>query len=135
MARVLCVGAGHVGLPLSLKFWSVGHDVAVVDIDASKIEALQRGQMPFHEPGCGEMLEMAAGDCKFRPVLYSDPDFESLVRGADYVVMTLGTPLGTDYTFRFDQYFDVLERMVGHLRHGGTMVVRTPIAPPVTDNC
>jgi len=36
---------------------------------------------------------------------YADIRFAEAVAAADYIVMTLGTPLGGDYTFRFDQYF------------------------------
>jgi UDP-N-acetyl-D-mannosaminuronic acid dehydrogenase len=48
--------------------------------------------------------------------------------------MTLGTPLGGDYTFRFDQYFDVLARITSHLRRGVTLVVRSTVAPLFTRN-
>src|SRR5437016_5020302 len=108
MAHVLCVGVGHVGLPLSLKFWAAGHDVALVDIDASKIESLRRRAMPFVEEGCDQLLRRATQEGRFWPLTYDDSDFGSSVEAADYVILTLGTPLGTDYTFRYDQYFDVL---------------------------
>jgi UDP-N-acetyl-D-mannosaminuronic acid dehydrogenase len=106
----------------------------VVDIDTAKIGLLQEGQMPFQEPGCDELLRQAHEEERFRPLLYSDPAFGERVERADFVVMTLGTPLGTDYTFRFDQYFDVLERMVQHLRRGVTLIVRSTVAPHFTRN-
>ncbi len=134
MATLLCVGVGHVGLPLSLKLWEAGHDIALVDIDIAKIEALQRGEMPFLEDGCDELLERAASSDRFRPLTYDTRGFDDAVQQADYIVMTLGTPLGTDYTFRYDQYFDVLERMVPHLKSGVTIIVRSTVAPHFTHN-
>ena len=134
MAHLLCVGVGRVGLPLSLKLWEAGHDVSLVDIDASKIESLSRGRMPFHEEGCDLLLQQAAGDARFHPLTYSHADFERSVRGADYIVLTLGTPLGTDYTFRFDQYFDVLDRLTPLFSRGVTIVVRSTVAPHFTRN-
>lgn len=134
MAHVLCVGAGHVGLPLSLKLWEAGHTIALVDIDTIKIEVLREGTMPFLEEGCDALLRRAAPSPSFSAMTYDDPDFVGQVSAADYVVMTLGTPLGTDYTFRFDQYFDVLHRIVSHLRRGVTIVVRSTVAPHFTRN-
>lgn len=122
------------GLPLSLKFWSVGHQVDLVDIDEFKIEALSEGRMPFLEEGCADMLCQAAGSDRFQPMVYEDSRFTDAVSAAGYVVMTLGTPLGGDYTFRFDQYFDVLARIVPLLAQGVTLVVRSTVAPLFTRN-
>ena len=134
MAQLLCIGVGHVGLPLSLKLWDVGHEVALVDVDPGRIELLRRGQMPFHEDGCDELLRRAAGNPRFRLLTYDDGDFDRTVARTEYVVMTLGTPLGTDYTFRFDQYFAVLDRLIPHLRPGVTLIVRSTVAPHFTRN-
>lgn len=134
MSTVLCVGVGHVGLPLSLKLWEAGHDVILVDIDTDKIIKLRDGRMPFLEKGCDEILTHAAGDSRFHPITYEDLSFNERVGEAQYIVLTLGTPLGTDYTFRYDQYFDVLERMVPHLQPGVTLIVRSTVAPNFTHN-
>jgi UDP-N-acetyl-D-mannosaminuronic acid dehydrogenase len=134
MFRILCVGVGHVGLPLSLKLWQAGHHVAAVDIDKGKIEALCHGRMPFVEQGCDELLLRAARDDRFHPLTYESTELREAVSEAEYVVMTLGTPLGGDYTFRFDQYFDVLARLTPHLRQGVTLIVRSTVAPLFTRN-
>lgn len=134
MSRVLCIGVGHVGLPLSLRLWEAGHEVVVVDLDEGKIAALREGRMPFHEPGCDEVLRRAQVDGRYRPVTYADADFQRGMEDAEYIVLTLGTPLGTDYTFRFDQYFDVLRRIVPYLCRGVTLVVRSTVAPHFTRN-
>lgn len=132
--RLLCVGVGHVGLPLSLKFWAAGHEVALVDIDTGKILSLAAGTMPFREDGCSALLMAAAGSDRFHPLTYDDDRFPAAASSAEYVVMTLGTPLGGDYTFRFDQYVDVLSRLVPLLSRGVTLVVRSTVAPLFTRN-
>lgn len=134
MYRLICAGAGHVGLPLALRFWACGHDVTVLEIDPAKVESLRAGVMPFFEDGCEALLNSAAGSPRFRTVTYSDAELPERVGEADYVVMTLGTPLGTDYTFRFDQYFHVLEHLVPWLAAGVTLIVRSTVAPHFTRN-
>ena len=133
-SAILSVGIGRVGLPLSLRLWDAGHDVALVDIDGAKIDMLRQRRMPFLEQGCAEILARTVEHERFHPLTYDDEDFASRVGAADYIVLTLGTPLGTDYTFRFDQYFDVLDRIVAHLRRGVTLVVRSTVAPHFTRN-
>ncbi len=50
-------GAGWVGLVTGACFADLGHDVVVRDVVPEKIEALNAGRMPFHEPGLAELVE------------------------------------------------------------------------------
>jgi UDPglucose 6-dehydrogenase len=50
-------GAGWVGLVTGACFAELGHRVVVRDVVPEKIEALQAGRVPFHEPGLAEVLE------------------------------------------------------------------------------
>ena len=50
-------GAGWVGLVTGACFAELGHRVVVRDVVPEKIEALQAGRVPFHEPGLTEVLE------------------------------------------------------------------------------
>ena len=50
-------GAGWVGVVTGACFAELGHEVVVRDIVSERIEALQAGRIPFHEPGLAELLE------------------------------------------------------------------------------
>jgi len=50
-------GAGWVGLVTGGCFAELGHDVVVRDIVPERIEALRRGELPFHEADLPEVLE------------------------------------------------------------------------------
>src|SRR3989442_9488343 len=50
-------GAGWVGLVTGGCFAELGHEVIVRDVVAERIDALQRGDLPFHEPELPEVLE------------------------------------------------------------------------------
>ena len=50
-------GAGWVGLVTGACFAELGHEVVVRDVLPDRIEALQAGRVPFHEPGVDELLE------------------------------------------------------------------------------
>jgi UDPglucose 6-dehydrogenase len=50
-------GAGWVGVVTGVCFADLGHEVIVRDIVPERIEALQAGRIPFHEPGLEGLLE------------------------------------------------------------------------------
>jgi UDPglucose 6-dehydrogenase len=50
-------GAGWVGVVTAASFAELGHEVIVRDVVPERIETLQRGEVPFHEPGLAELLE------------------------------------------------------------------------------
>jgi UDPglucose 6-dehydrogenase len=45
--KISVIGAGYVGLVSGVCFADFGHVVTCVDRDISKIEALQRGEIPI----------------------------------------------------------------------------------------
>ena len=54
-------GCGHVGLPLDLLFASRGVKVTLLDIDKSKVEKVNGGEIPYLEPGAPELLQQVVG--------------------------------------------------------------------------
>jgi UDPglucose 6-dehydrogenase len=55
--RIGIFGAGWVGLVTGACFAELGHEVVVRDVVPERIEALQSGRVPLHEPGLEELLE------------------------------------------------------------------------------
>ncbi|CAN5136069.1 UDP-glucose/GDP-mannose dehydrogenase family protein [soil metagenome] len=55
--RIGVFGAGWVGLVTGGCFAELGHEVVVRDVMPDRIEALQAGRMPFHEPDLPDVLE------------------------------------------------------------------------------
>jgi UDPglucose 6-dehydrogenase len=50
-------GAGWVGLVTGACFADLGHDIVIRDVVPERVEALQAGSVPFHEPGLGDLVE------------------------------------------------------------------------------
>jgi len=50
-------GAGWVGVVTAACFAELGHEVVLRDVVPERIEALQRGEVPFHEAGLAELLQ------------------------------------------------------------------------------
>jgi UDPglucose 6-dehydrogenase len=55
--RIGIFGAGWVGLVTGACFAEFGHEVVIRDVVPERIEALQAGRIPLHEPGLAELIE------------------------------------------------------------------------------
>jgi len=59
--QVVIIGAGYVGLVSGSCFAEFGANVVCVDLDATKIERLNNGEIPIYEPG---LDQLAASNAK-----------------------------------------------------------------------
>ena len=85
--RVLIVGCGYVGLPLSLQFVRSGLPVVGLDIDAAKVKAIQQGQSYIkHISSADIAAAVQAGQ------FTASTDF-SRVTEVDAVIICVPTPL------------------------------------------
>jgi UDPglucose 6-dehydrogenase len=79
-------GAGWVGLVTGACFAERGHDVVVRDVVPERIESLNAGKLPFHEPGLAELIE------KNRERLTFTLDVAELKNGTDLFFVCVDTP-------------------------------------------
>jgi UDPglucose 6-dehydrogenase len=80
------VGAGWVGLVTAACFAELGHRVVVREIVGQKVEALQRGEIPIHEPGLSELIEKNVERLTFTT------DMEKLLAEARLILVCVQTP-------------------------------------------
>ena len=80
------VGAGWVGLVTAACFADLGHRVVVREIVPEKVEALQRGEVPIHEPGLSELIEKNSERLTFTE------DMAELLAEARLVFVCVQTP-------------------------------------------
>lgn len=88
MKKLVIVGTGYVGLVAGVSFAEIGHQVACVDVDESKIALLQTGKSPIFEAGIEELLQknLVSGRLRFTT------DYQSAYREADAIFIGVGTP-------------------------------------------
>ena len=90
--NICVVGTGYVGLVTGAVFAELGHRVICVDRIAAKIDALQQGRVPFHEPGLDDLVTRNVGDGR----LEFTRDLPEGVRASDVVMIAVGTPAQPD---------------------------------------
>ncbi len=57
MKRICVIGTGYVGLVSGTGLADFGNQVICCDIDTSKIDMLQHGEIPIYEPGLKELVD------------------------------------------------------------------------------
>jgi len=86
--NIAVIGTGYVGLVTAACFAEFGIRVVGVDIDARKIDALQRGEVPIYEPGLEEMIQRNAKATR----LSFTTDLAAAVHGSLVIFIAVGTP-------------------------------------------
>ena len=92
MSRIAIVGTGYVGLTTGACFAHLGHEVVCADIDRSKIERLQQGEIPIVEPGLQNIVADAMRAGRLRFVLGA----ANAVADSEFVYLCVPTPQGSD---------------------------------------
>jgi UDPglucose 6-dehydrogenase len=125
----LCViGTGYVGLVTGACFAATGQRVVCIDKDASKIERLQRYEIPIFEPGLEEMVKenAAAGRLTFAT------DLASAIRDVDLAFIAVGTPPTLDGEADLSAVFAVAQELAQSATHDLVIVLKSTV--PVGTN-
>jgi UDPglucose 6-dehydrogenase len=91
------IGLGKLGSPMSACFAARGFRVTSVDVDAQKVEWINRGVAPVQEPGLAELMKESAGR------LSATTDIDAAVRGSEATFIIVNTPSepGGGFSLRF----------------------------------
>ena len=60
--KICVVGLGYLGATHVLAMAKLGHEVLGIDLDTNKVDYLNAGKVPFHEPGLQESLREALSE-------------------------------------------------------------------------
>ncbi|MEI8237864.1 MAG: UDP-glucose/GDP-mannose dehydrogenase family protein [Actinomycetota bacterium] len=122
-ARIAVIGTGYVGLSSGVCMAHLGHEVACVDIDASKVERLSRGEPTIVEHRLGELLEEGLASRRLR----FTTDLAGAVRGRQFVFMCVQTPQGDDGAADLTHLKAALTDIAPHLAPGAIVVNKSTV--------
>jgi UDP-N-acetyl-D-mannosaminuronic acid dehydrogenase len=125
----VCVvgGCGRVGLPLGIALAGRGRSVVLYDIDATAVDRVNAGVLPFAEDGAAEPLAEALAAGRLR----ATTDAAS-VGLADALIVVVGTPVDEHLNPDLGAVPRAIERCSEHLRDGQLVVLRSTVYPGVT---
>ena len=116
--KVAIFGLGYVGTVTAAGLASQGHEVVGVDVERSKVAAINRGESPVVEPGVDRLVAQAVSAGRLR----ATTDVREAMEGAEISLVCVGTPS----TPRGDTNLTYITRALADLREA--MADATP--PP-----
>ena len=123
--RVAMIGTGYVGLVSGACFADFGHVVTCIDKDPSKIERLERGEIPIYEPGLDDLVASNVREGR----LFFTLDGAEAIRNADAVFIAVGTPTRRGDGHADLSYVHAAAEEIAGLIDGFTVVVTKSTVP------
>jgi len=123
--RVAMIGTGYVGLVSGACFADFGHVVTCVDKDPSKIERLEKGEIPIFEPGLDDLVASNVRGGRLSFAL----DGAKAIRTADAVFIAVGTPSRRGDGHADLSYVYAAAEEIAGLIEGFTVVVTKSTVP------
>jgi UDPglucose 6-dehydrogenase len=118
------IGSGYVGLVTGACLADIGNDVFCLDVDERKIDLLNQGVVPIHEPGLQEIIER---NVRARRLKFST-DVQAAVAHGDVQFIAVGTPPDEDGSADL-QYVLAAARNIGRHMTGFKVVVDKSTVP------
>ncbi len=109
--KITVIGSGYVGLVSGACLADFGNDVVCLDLDADKIELLNRGGMPIYEPGLEQLVarNREAGRLRFTTDVAM-----SVAHGAVQFI-AVGTPSDEDGSADMRYVLDAARNIAKHM--------------------
>lgn len=130
--KITIIGAGHVGLVTAACLANKGHQVTCVEIRTETVEMLQRGAMPFFEPGLEELVRQGVKNGRLRVIT----DLKEGMSGSQLSLIAVGTPTvdgDIDLTYLLSaaaQIGKILKKFEGY----HVVAVKSTVVPGTTEN-
>jgi UDPglucose 6-dehydrogenase len=127
--RVTIFGSGYVGLVTGACLADAGTHVVCVDVDAGKIERLNRGEVPIHEPGLEALIKRnaEAGRIEFTT------DATRGVEHGLFQLIAVGTPPGEDGSADLRYVLSVARTIATHLGRYAIVVTKSTVPVGTAD--
>jgi UDPglucose 6-dehydrogenase len=127
--RVTIFGSGYVGLVTGACLADAGNHVVCVDIDAGKIERLNRGEVPIHEPGLEALIKRntEAGRMEFTT------DGARGVTHGLFQLIAVGTPPGEDGAADLSHVLAVARTIAAHLNRYAIVITKSTVPVGTAD--
>jgi UDP-N-acetyl-D-glucosamine dehydrogenase len=126
MSTIAIVGAGYVGVPLAHVFAGAGHNVLLVDVQADRVDQLNRGESYIEDVSSEQLKQhVDAG------LLTATTDYDQLT-GADAILVALPTPLSAQREPDLTILLDASREIAPRLQQGQLVVLESTTYPGTT---
>ncbi len=122
--KISVIGTGYLGATHAAAMAELGHDVIGLDVDVTKVDRLNAGEVPFFEPGLPELLQknLATGRLRFTT------SYEEVTEFADVHFVCVGTPQQAgSYAADLRYVNAAVDSLLGSVRAGALIVGKSTV--------
>ncbi|KAA8960185.1 nucleotide sugar dehydrogenase [Mycobacterium sp.] len=125
---IAVVGFGYIGTVIGAVLADRGWPVTGIDVRRDVVEEINLGKTTVPEPGLGELVSTNVRVGRLR----ATTDFGALADN-EFVIVTVGTPLGADYEPIVDDITAAAQAVGSHLRSGHVVILKSTVPPDTTE--
>ncbi len=127
--RVTIFGSGYVGLVTGACLAEAGNHVVCVDVDTGKIERLNRGEVPIHEPGLDALIKRnaEAGRLEFTT------DAKHGVEHGLFQIIAVGTPPDEDGSADLRYVLAAARTIATHMERYAIVITKSTVPVGTAD--
>jgi dTDP-alpha-D-glucose dehydrogenase len=125
---IAVVGFGYIGTVIGAVLADRGWPVTGIDVRQHIVDEINLGKTTVAEPGLGELVANSVGVGRLR----ATTDFGA-VADNDFIIVTVGTPLGPDYEPIVDDITAAARAVGEHLRTGHLVILKSTVPPDTTE--
>jgi UDPglucose 6-dehydrogenase len=127
--RITLFGTGYVGLVTGTCFAEMGNDVLCIDVDAAKVDALDRGEVPIYEPGLEAMVRSNRDGGR----LHFSTDAARGVAHGEVIFIAVGTPAEEDGSADLSHVLAVARTIATHMAEPKIVVDKSTVPVGTAD--
>jgi len=123
MNSISIIGTGYVGLVTGTCLSEFGMRVICMDLEASKIHALERGEVPIYEPGLARLIakNLEAGRLRF------SADIAETVSESNMIFIAVGTPPGEDGSVDLNHVLSAAKSIAAHMNDYKAIITKSTV--------
>lgn len=120
MNKSICIlGLGYIGLPTAAILCDKGYNVHGVDVEDSKVEAINNGSTYINEPGLANLISSSVKNKKLKA--------SKLPQESDIFIIAVPTPFGQNYIPNIDYVMKSIEAIIPYLKDGNMVIIESTI--------
>jgi UDPglucose 6-dehydrogenase len=121
--NISVIGTGYVGLVQGIIMAEFGSNIICADIDKSKINSLNNGELPIYEPGLKEILDK---NIKEKRISFTT-DIKFATEKSDVIFIAVGTPSLSDGSADINNVLTVSKEISKYINNYKVIVIKSTV--------
>lgn len=126
--QCLVIGAGRIGLPISVSLALAGHNVTILERDESRVEMINQGESPFFEEGMDIALKEMIKGRKLNASISTKE-----ISNNEVIISAIGTTINEDGSPNLNAIDELVKLLAEEFPKNGLLILKTTLPMGTTD--